>query len=136
MVSRIQSTHGELPPAWKSHYQKAGRLIKVEDLIKKIIKNSRNDKDFIHSLGQVWGEDSRQNKQLKKILERRPRELTPKVVIDPIANRMKNEAESVIMLVRKGFRQIDRPIPQEIQRDITLVESLFEQIAKLNANRL
>lgn len=110
--------------------ERRGKIHQVKHAINNLITNARSDQEFVGSLGKFWGDNSRHNSQLKSILNRSPLRYTPKHSYVDTAHRMKREAKEVIYLVKKGFAQIRKPVPQEINRDIVQLKSALHEMFK------
>ena len=110
--------------------QRREKVLQVKEAVKNLIINARSDQKFINSLGPLWGDYSRQNIQLKSIMNSPPVPDNLKHSYTHLAKKMKKEAKEVIKLVKTGFEGLEKPVPQEINRNISLLESALQEMYK------
>lgn len=103
---------------FKQFFADRERVWEVQSLVQGIIRDARSHQGFIDSLGSFRGENSSENKKLKTILDRKRLHLTPKNLMDLAIRNTSLEAVEVMFLINKGFIQIKKSVPENIQKDL------------------
>ena len=126
----IVSSQNPSEGPFEQFYADRERVREVQSLGQGIIRAARNHQGFINSLGRFRGENSSENKKLKQILDRNPLHLTPKDSMDLAIQHISLEAAEVMFLINKGFIQINKPVPKNIQEDLVRLNLAVVDLTK------
>lgn len=111
-------------------YADRERVWEVQSLVQGIIRDARSHQGFINSLGMFRGENSNENKKLKIIIDRKRLHITPINLMDLVIKNMALEATEVVFLINKGFIQIIKSVPENIQKDMLRLNLAVADLTK------
>lgn len=126
----IVSSQNPSEGPFEQFYADRERVWEVQSLVQGIIRDARNHQGFIDSLGRLRGENSSENKKLKQILDRQRLHLTPKNSMDLAVQHISLEAAEVMFLINKGFIQIKKPVPENVQEDLVRLNLAVVDLTK------